>query len=123
MKLFITAVVIAAGLALSFTLGDLNAELTARNVLAGISGGLVTSLGLVWGCADLTADLTAVVTLRVLNPARTQSSARRNTIRPARQAMFPAARQAECDPQAPRPQSPESRYPSPSYSIRSTGKV
>ncbi len=119
MKLFITAVVIAAGLALSFTLGDLNAELTARNVLAGISGGLVTSLGLVWGCADLTADLT----LRALNPARTQSSARRNTIRPACQAMFPAARQAECDPQAPRPQSPESRYPSPSYSIRSTGKV
>ena len=49
MKLFITAVVIAAGLALSFKLGDLNAELTARNVLTGISGGLVTSLGLVWG--------------------------------------------------------------------------
>ena len=58
MKLFITAVVIAAGLALSFTLGDLNAELATREHPGRHQRRPVTSLGLVWGCADLTADLT-----------------------------------------------------------------
>jgi hypothetical protein len=49
MKLLLTAIIIAAGLALAFTVGDIHSELTEQNVLAGILGGLVASVGLAWG--------------------------------------------------------------------------
>ncbi len=52
MKLLLTAIILACGLALSFTLGDVNSELTVQNVLAGVAGGLMAPAGIAWGLRD-----------------------------------------------------------------------
>ena len=52
MKLLPTAIILACGLALSFTLGDVNSELTVQNVLAGVAGGLMAPAGIAWGLRD-----------------------------------------------------------------------
>jgi len=52
MKLLLTAIILACGLAPSFARGDVNSELTVQNVLAGVAGGLMAPAGIAWGLRD-----------------------------------------------------------------------
>ena len=48
MKMLLGASVFTLGLFIAFSIGDLNAHWTLQNICAGVTGGLIASVGLVW---------------------------------------------------------------------------
>jgi len=48
MKMLLGAIVFTLGLFIAFSIGDLNAHWTLQNICAGVTGGLIASVGLVW---------------------------------------------------------------------------